>query len=196
MQICTNEIPLIRHLVHESLADYELHHLAPHVAPPSTLSILRREAARGIVQRQEQGNAKILLLYTERYDDFSFPGGGIDAGEHPIVGLKRELSEETGARDIQVLRAHGKVTEYLPTWKQGFDVMHQTSYWFHCDIASELGDNNLEDYEVNNGMSAHWISLAEAVAHNQAVIRTRPSSMGLSIHRETLVLEQLLATTN
>lgn len=192
MPICTSEIPLISHLVHESLADYELHNLAPHITPPSALSILRREAARGIVQREERGEQKILLLYTERYDDFSFPGGGIDVGEHPIVGLKRELTEETGARDIQVLNAHGKVTEYLPTWKQGFDLMHQTSYWFHCDIASELGENSLEDYEINNGMSAHWVCLNEAVAHNQNVIRLRPSTMGLSIHRETLVLEQLL----
>ncbi|RUO37486.1 DNA mismatch repair protein MutT [Aliidiomarina shirensis] len=179
------DIRLISHLVHESLADYDLHASAP----ARDMRVLKREAARGIVRRDD----KILLLYTERYDDFSFPGGGIDAGESPIVGLKRELQEETGAQDIQVLSPFGKVTEYMPTWKKDWDLMHQTSYWFHCDVAEELGASNLEHYEINNGMSAHWVSLAEAVAHNQKVIQQRPKTMGLSIHRETLVLEQLLA---
>ncbi|MTD62924.1 NUDIX domain-containing protein, partial [Blautia luti DSM 14534] len=61
--------------------------------------VFRRHAARGIVMRGEQ----ILLLFTERYNDFSFPGGGLDAGEDIILGLKRELEEETGAREIRVL---------------------------------------------------------------------------------------------
>ncbi|EGN74787.1 ADP-ribose pyrophosphatase [Idiomarina sp. A28L] len=178
------DIPLISHLIHESLAGHDLHANEPSV----DLRVLKREAARGIVRRDE----KILLLYTERYDDFSFPGGGIDAGESPIIGLKRELQEETGAQDIQVLSAFGKITEYMPTWKKDWDLMHQTSYWFHCDIAEELGSSNLEHYEINNGMSAHWVSLEEAVSHNQNVIKQRPATMGLSIHRETLVLKQLL----
>ena len=57
---------------------------------------LRRYAARGIVLRED----RILLLFTERYNDFSLPGGGIDEGEDVAVALVRELEEETGARDV------------------------------------------------------------------------------------------------
>jgi ADP-ribose pyrophosphatase YjhB (NUDIX family) len=46
-----------------------------------------RQAVRGIVTRGQH----ILLVYTERYDDFSFPGGGVDEGEDLVVALKREL---------------------------------------------------------------------------------------------------------
>lgn len=35
--------------------------------------ILRRHAARGIVLRKKE----ILLLFTERYNDFSLPGAGL-----------------------------------------------------------------------------------------------------------------------
>ncbi|MCO4080887.1 DNA mismatch repair protein MutT, partial [Pseudomonas aeruginosa] len=47
--------------------------------------VFRRHAARGIVMRGEQ----ILLLFTERYNDFSFPGGGLDVDEDIVTGLKR-----------------------------------------------------------------------------------------------------------
>lgn len=64
----------------------------------TTGAILTRRAARGIVLREKS----ILLLFTERYNDFSFPGGGVADGENLIDGLCRELEEETGARNVRV----------------------------------------------------------------------------------------------
>ncbi|UYV18287.1 hypothetical protein K1Y77_12440 [Halomonas qaidamensis] len=40
-------------------------------------------------------------------------------------------------------------------------------------------------------MSAKWVPLEEALKHNRSVIARQPASMGLSIHRETLVLERV-----
>lgn len=169
---------LLAHLVHESLVQpLEVEHLR----------ILKREAARAIVTRDD----KILLLYTERYDDFSFPGGGIGPGESPEAGLHRELHEETGANQIKIVSHFGYVTEYVPTYKADWDVMYQTSHWFSCEIGQTLGDTRFEDYEVANGMSAVWVTLGEALSHNRDVIQRRPSKMGLSIQRETLVLEHV-----
>lgn len=168
----------LAHLVHESLAQ---------PLDVERLRVLKREAARAIVTRDD----KILLLYTERYDDFSFPGGGIDLGESPEAGLHRELHEETGANQIEIVSHFGYVTEYAPTFKADWDVMYQTSHWFSCEIGQTLGETRFEDYEVANGMSAAWVSLDEALAHNRGVIQRRPSKMGISIHRETLVLERV-----
>lgn len=64
--------------------------------------IFRRHAARGIVLRDE----KILLLFTERYNDFSFPGGGLDANEDIVTGLKRELEEETDRKSTRLNSSH------------------------------------------------------------------------------------------
>lgn len=43
-------------------------------------SIFTRFATRAIALREDM----ILLLYTERYDDFSLPGGGLDDVEDSI----------------------------------------------------------------------------------------------------------------
>jgi len=88
--------------------------------------VLRRHAARGIVQKNEQ----ILLLFTEHYNDFSFPGGGVDPGEDLAMGLHRELEEETGARDIRILEHLGFIEEFRPHWKPEYDLMHMTSHFF------------------------------------------------------------------
>lgn len=148
---------------------------------------LRRHAARGIVLRDD----KILLLFTERYNDFSLPGGGIDQDEDIQMALKRELEEETGARDIQVQAHYGFIEEYRPHWKPGYDLMHMTSHFFVCDIAPELAEVRMESHEIANGMKPVWISVNEAMNHNRQVMSRQEKTMGQSIQRETFMLEKI-----
>lgn len=149
--------------------------------------IFRRHAARGIVLRK----AKILLLFTERYNDFSLPGGGIDKDEDPHVALTRELEEETGARDVQIKEHYGFIEEYRPHWKPEYDLMHMTSYFFVCDVAPELSSVRMESYEIANGMKPVWVSVQEAMTHNRQVMSRQEKTMGQSIQRETYVLERI-----
>jgi len=149
--------------------------------------VLRRHAARGIVLRGD----RILLLFTERYNDFSLPGGGIDEGEDIIVALKRELEEETGAQDVQVKEHYGFIEEYRPYWKPQFDLMHMTSHFFLCDVAPELADARMESHEVANGMKPVWMPVSEAVNHNRQVMARQEQTMGQSIQRETFMLEKI-----
>lgn len=150
-------------------------------------NILRRQAARGIVLREES----ILLLFTERYDDFSFPGGGVDPGEEIIVGLRREIEEETGASNVRVGRNYGHVEEFRPHWKAEFDLMHMVSHFYFCEVDPELREPQMEDYERENGMRPVWVNLQEAITHNRSVMARRASSMGQSIERETFMLERV-----
>ena len=76
----------------------------------SELTLIERHAARGIVTKGEN----ILLLYTQRYHDYSLPGGGIDEGEDEIEGLIRELKEETGAQGVRNVTAFARYDEYRP----------------------------------------------------------------------------------
>ncbi|CAM4476846.1 NUDIX hydrolase [Paenibacillus tarimensis] len=147
--------------------------------------VFHRRAARGIILR----GSDILLLYTKRYNDYSFPGGGLEADEDLIAGLEREIAEETGASGISILQEFGMTEEYRPYHKPGYDLVHMLSYYYVCKADERLGEVRMEDYEVANGMSAVWIPVNDAIEHNRMVMKNKESSMGLSIERETCVLE-------
>lgn len=149
--------------------------------------VFERRASRGIILK----DSEILLLYTKRYNDYSFPGGGVDDGEDLVTGLKRELIEEVGAKNIEVISEFGYIDEYRPHYKPEYDLIHMLSYFYVCSIDDELGDTNLEDYEIANGTTPIWVDIHKAIEHNKEVIKNKEDSMGYSIERETLVLEMI-----
>ncbi len=143
-----------------------------------------RLATRAIAVK---GN-NILLLYTKRYDDYSLPGGGLDVDEDKIAGMKRELIEETGAKNINNIKPFGAYEEYRPWRKADFDVQHMISYCYTCDIDTELGVCNMESHEIKNGMHPVWVNIYDAIIHNKKTISTSDKK-GMSIERETFLLE-------
>lgn len=157
----------------------------PSVTDDKNAKIFKRKAARAIVLNKED----ILLLYTARYNDYSLPGGGIDDHEDTKTGLIRELEEETGAQNIKVLKDYGMVEELRPHYLPEYDYMHMTSYFYLCQAEKKLGPSKMEHYEIKNGMKALWININDALMHNQNVIAKKESSMGLSIERETFMLD-------
>lgn len=51
-----------------------------------------RPSARAIIIKDDQ----VGMIYSQKYDYYKFPGGGIEADEDEISALKREVLEETG----------------------------------------------------------------------------------------------------
>lgn len=149
--------------------------------------LIKRIAARAIVMK----GRSILLMYTKRYNDYSLPGGGVDADEPIEDGLIRELEEETGATDIKIKRIYGYTEEFRPYYRSKNDCMHMISYLYTCTIGEHFKPAALETYEVKNGMTAIWIDIDEAIAHNRRVMQSRDEHLGLSIERETIVLEDI-----
>lgn len=149
--------------------------------------IEKRIAARGIILKDNQ----ILLMYTSRYNDYSLPGGGVDAGESISQGLIRELEEETGARNIQVEEGMGVYEEYRPSRTPGFDVLYMTSHIYKVTCDEVFDSPKFESYELKNGMKTVWIDIDEAIDHNERVIERLEPSMGLSIKRELFLLESI-----
>ena len=147
-------------------------------------NIFHRKAARGIILNGED----ILMLYTERYHDYTLPGGGIDDGEDAVAGLIRELQEETGAQNIRDIKEFGLYEEYRPWHKAEHDIVHMKSYCFVCTIDAELGETRLEDYEIKNGMKPVWMNIFDAIAHNEDTM-ANSEKKGMSIERETFLLK-------
>lgn len=159
-------------------------HYHPEVKSLESKSIFTRLATRSIAI---QGNS-ILLLYTERYEDYSLPGGGLDLGEDRVEGMIRELSEETGAQGIKNIKPFGAYEEYRPWHKTDYDIQHMISYCYTCDINSELGISRMESHEIKNGMKAIWVNIHEAISHNKKTMATSEKK-GMSIERETYLLK-------
>lgn len=78
------------------------------------------------------------MLFTERYNDFSLPGGGVDEDEDIDDALKRELEKETGARNVEVKSHYGSIEEYRPHWKPDYDLMHMTSHFLSAMLPLNL----------------------------------------------------------
>lgn len=159
----------------------------PDVKRLESKSVIERLATRAIAMKGED----ILLLYTERYHDYSLPGGGLDAGEDKVDGMIRELQEETGARNISNIAEFGCYEEFRPWYKDGANVMHMLSYCYTCEVDETLGETRLESHEINNGMKPVWINIQQAIEHNLKTIALSDKK-GMSIERETFLL-QLIA---
>ena len=161
----------------------------PSIDDISKLSILERTSARAIVMNGEE----ILLLYTQRYNDYSLPGGGVDPNESIEEGLLRELSEETGAQNVKIIGELGLYEEYRPWYKPDPDIVHMLSYCYYCSADRELGETKYEDYERKNGMKPLWINIHKAIEHNKKTLKEGEVS-GLSLEREIFLLEEVART--
>jgi ADP-ribose pyrophosphatase YjhB (NUDIX family) len=154
-------------------------------------TVFTRHATRGIATQ----GARILLMYTARYEDYSLPGGGLDLDEDKIAGMMRELTEETGAMGIKNIEPFGIYEEYRPWHKPDYDIQHMISYCYTCEVNNELGATKLESYEIKNGMKALWVDIHEAIKHNQKTIATSDKK-GMSIERETFLLQLIAKKIN
>ncbi|WP_028108932.1 NUDIX hydrolase [Ferrimonas futtsuensis] len=147
-----------------------------------------RKAVRAAILDGDQ----ILLLYTERYEDYSLPGGGVDQGESLEQALLREVAEETGAANLTIIEELGLFEELRPWYKEDADNQRMLSYCYLCSADRDLGETRLEHYEQQNGMRPLWVNIHDAIAHNHKTMAASPKA-GMSIQRETWLLEHLAA---
>ena len=118
-----------------------------------------RTASRGIIR---DGN-QVLMIHCGFYDDYTFPGGGVENGEDPVVALSRECMEEAGVI-IKNIRPFYKIIE-----KRDLDdvkYMYHESLFYLCDIDGYC-EQHLESYEIELGYKPVWISIDEALKNNK-----------------------------
>jgi len=128
------------------MRDLKTHH-HPEIKTLANKTVFTRLSTRSIAV---QGN-NILLLYTQRYEDYSLPGGGLELHEDKVEGMMRELREETGAQNINNIKPFGIYDEYRPWHKPDYDIQHTISYCYTCEINTMLGLVDLEAHEINMG---------------------------------------------
>ncbi len=93
--------------------------------------------AAGAVVTRKGGD--VVLVHRPRYDDWSFPKGKLDPGEHPAAAAVREVAEETGLRVRLGPPLRGQ------RYGVGSGRMKSVSYW----TARVVGDDGVSAYEPN-----------------------------------------------
>ena len=53
-------------------------------------------AAGAVIWRPAGRGAQVALVHRPKYDDWSFPKGKLEPGEHVLLAATREVAEETG----------------------------------------------------------------------------------------------------
>jgi len=154
---------------------------------PHNGKTITREAVRAIILKNE----KLLLIHSTYDGDYKFPGGGIKTGEDHTSALAREINEESGAHLKMVTGEYGLVIEYDRPIEKRFDLFKMTSYYYLCEVDSDLGVQHLDEYEYELEFTPEWISIEEAIAVNQTLLDEQPQRVQRWVNRETTVLRLL-----
>ncbi len=152
---------------------------------PEGGSVLFRTAVRGIIV-----NNRKLLLVTNKFGDYKFPGGGVEENESLEDALSREILEETGYRmkaGSQKLWCTAKERRRGTT----ADILEMTSHYFFCEVEGAPSALSLEDYELEEEFRPVWFALPPALEKNRALLKKERNPWVL---RETSIMEELLKT--
>ena len=120
-------------------------------------------AAGAIVLRDIGGELKIALVHDSIRDIWVLPKGHVDPGEPLEQAALREVREEVGLEDVQLIKYLGKIVR--PSMEKGVREVQKT---IHIYLAYALGNEPFKSgtdlvstYEVFSG--ARWFSLEQAI---------------------------------
>ena len=111
-------------------------------------------AAGAVVTRKGPEGREVLLVHRPKYDDWAFPKGKQDPGEHITATAVREVLEETGV-EIRLGR---------PLRPQHYKVSGGRSKIVHYWVGHVVGDDDVSGYEINHEVDNLGWFLAEAAA--------------------------------
>lgn len=104
--------------------------------------ITENVSAGGVVVRKLKDKVYIALVRDKKFSDYLLPKGRVEAGEDLIAVAKREISEETGLRDLRLISKLGekeRLTFEKDAWRK--------TYYFLFLTSQEKGQQNLQESE-------------------------------------------------
>ena len=97
---------------------------------------------------------EVLLVHRPKYDDWSFPKGKLDRGEHATAAAVREVEEETGLR----VRLGVPLTDQRYPVKAGTKLVH---YW----VGRAVGKADVSGYAPNAEIDGvRWVPIRDVRA--------------------------------
>jgi 8-oxo-dGTP pyrophosphatase MutT (NUDIX family)/phosphohistidine phosphatase SixA len=112
-------------------------------------------AAGAVVFRKGPEGREVLLVHRPKYDDWSFPKGKLDLGEHVVTAAVREVAEETGL-DV---RLGPPLTTQRYTVRNGEPKSKNVHYW----VGYVVGGDDVASYRPNDEIDqVVWLPVEHA----------------------------------
>ena len=146
-----------------------------------------RKAVRAIIVNGD----KILMVISEKTNEYKFPGGGIEKNETIEEALKREVMEEIGYKVIKIKEKVGIITEYSIAMEDINKIFVMVSEYYKVKIDRNQIEQKLDAYEEKLLFKPNWTNIETAWKTNKRIIDNKLDSTPW-IKRETRVLELLM----
>lgn len=149
-----------------------------------------RNTIRGIIIND---NNEILMLYSKKFNDYTFPGGGNKENESFTNTLVRELKEEVGALNLKNIKPYGFIEEKRFGIMGNDSVYLQTSYYYLLEVVN-FGKQDLIKRELDQGLVPTWVKPIDAIKTNKIQIKNNIGIKGMQtvLIRENIVLNDIL----
>ncbi|MFN7088307.1 MAG: bis(5'-nucleosyl)-tetraphosphatase [Candidatus Paceibacteria bacterium] len=96
----------------------------------------REFSAGAIIFKENSGQRRYLLLeYESEKEYWGFPKGIVEPNESPQEAAKREISEETGLRDVEFIPGFRKQIHYF--FRHGNTLVSKDVIYFLCRALSD-----------------------------------------------------------
>ncbi len=158
---------------------------------PENGTVGRRPSVRAIIIR----DGKLAMVYSEKYDYYLFPGGGIDAGESMEEALVREVAEELGLEVIpESIREYGLMVRREKGKRE--DLFIQENNMFLCDVTDRVAAQKLDAYEAAERYVLRWVAPAKIVEVNRSHSHDEQPDSQYSVRfmeRENWLIERLMS---
>lgn len=130
--------------------------------------IIYRNAARAIIMK----NGKLLMVYSEKSNEYKFPGGGMEKDESRETALKREVHEEVGHIIKSVNEPLGYTDQIFNDQYDDLTYFYQRSYYYFCEVEDEYVGMKLSESETALKFIPKWVTIEEAIHVNQVKVDT------------------------
>jgi ADP-ribose pyrophosphatase YjhB (NUDIX family) len=102
--------------------------------------INHRMTSGGVVVRKDNDVIYVSLIIEGRFKDYSLPKGGVKTGEEILDAARREIFEESGISDLDLIEYLGK-RERLNITKTKWNTMHYFLFMTKQKKVNSLNDS-------------------------------------------------------